>query len=121
MESLTPRDAEVALPAHLRWPTADVLGELAAVLRERDDDGRTRTALRTALQRLSAAESAAEFATDRDRQSAGAVVTALRRCLGALDVRTPPTPTTRRSSPPTPWRRRTPTSRSAAVCACRPG
>lgn len=105
VESLTPRDAEVALPAGLRWPTADVLGALAAVLREREDDDATRTALRTALQRLSAAESTAEFSTERDRQSAGAVVTALRRCLGALDVRTPADTDDAEVVAPTPWLR----------------
>ncbi|GAB3468483.1 aromatic acid exporter family protein [Kineococcus endophyticus] len=105
VESLTPRDAEVALPAGLRWPTADVLGALAAVLREREDDDATRTALRTALQRLSAAESTAKFSTERDRQSAGAVVTALRRCLGALDVRTPADTDDAEVVAPTPWLR----------------
>ncbi|WP_380170432.1 aromatic acid exporter family protein [Kineococcus sp. DHX-1] len=105
VESLTPRDAEVALPVELRGPTADVLGALGGVLREREDDGASRTALRTALQRLSATEAAAEFTTDRDRQSAGAVVTALRRCLGALDVRTPAGSDDSEVVAPTPWRR----------------
>ncbi len=116
VESLTPRDAEVALPAGLRWPTADVLGALAAVLREREDDDATRTALRTALQRLSAAESTAEFSTERDRQSAGAVVTALRRCLGALDVRTPADTDDAEVVAPTPWLRPDPDLPAAAVC-----
>ncbi|WP_432560907.1 FUSC family protein [Kineococcus sp. SYSU DK003] len=89
LEVQNPAQRQVALGVPLRGQTAEVLDCLAALLHEYPDtDGgpARRDALRQQLQRLSAAEAGAEFGTERDRQTAGAVVTALRRCLGALDV-----------------------------------
>jgi uncharacterized membrane protein YgaE (UPF0421/DUF939 family) len=86
MEVQVPEERDVALQASLRVPVADVLAALAASLRrfpevgEDGDDDQPRQA----LLRLSEVERHGEFTNDRDRQTAGAVVTALRRCLGAL-------------------------------------
>jgi uncharacterized membrane protein YgaE (UPF0421/DUF939 family) len=99
VEALTPREDEVALPRSLRGPTSEVLTALARVVREDGD----RSALREELQRLSAAEAAAQFPGDRDRQTAGAVVTALRRCLGALAEHTPDGSQDEEAVVPTPW------------------
>ncbi|MEZ0491091.1 aromatic acid exporter family protein [Kineococcus sp. TBRC 1896] len=104
VEALTPREDEVALPTGLRGPTAETLTALAGLLREEDGTDADRVALREALRRLSGAEAAARFTTDRDRQAAGAVVTALRRCLGALDVRDPEVDAPDEEAfVPTPW------------------
>lgn len=81
-------DRAVALDASLRGPTAQVLSTLSALLRDDLEDAATltrhRDALREEVQRLSAVQAAAGYSTDRDQQTAGAVVTTLRRCLGAL-------------------------------------
>lgn len=109
VEVQTPRDRGVALGAGLRRPTATALRALADLLRGFSDEPGRRERLRSvrdAVQRLSAAEQSARFATARDRQTAGAVVTALRRCLGALDpAADDPDP---EAVPPTPWTRPAP-------------
>lgn len=107
VEVQTPADRAVALDASLRGPTAEVLSTLSALLRDDLQDAGTlarhRHALREELQRLSTAQSAAAFPTARVQQTSGAVVTTLRRCLGALG------PVTTDEDPealaPTPWRR----------------
>lgn len=76
----------------LRGPTAQALRSMAAAIRplmetteaHADDLDRARDDIR----RLSRAVHQAHYATRRDRESAGAVVTSLRRCLGALEPRT---------------------------------
>ncbi|PRY14550.1 FUSC family protein [Kineococcus rhizosphaerae] len=111
VEVQTPADRGVALEAGLRWPTAAALVALARLLREYPDgdpdarvlDERLRS-VRGHVQHLSAVEHAAHFQTARDRQTAGAVVTSLRRCLGALDPAAAETPDPE-GVPPTPWAR----------------
>jgi uncharacterized membrane protein YccC len=105
VEVQTPTERQVALEAPLRGATAEVLDTLAALLREypeADGGPQQRDALREALQRLSAVETATEHRTVRDRQTAGAVVTGLRRCLGALAIDASEDP---EAVVPTPWRR----------------
>ncbi|GAA0292839.1 FUSC family protein [Kineococcus aurantiacus] len=103
VEVQAPVDRAVALGAELRWPTAAVLDALARLLREHPSDGgpERRQAVREHLQHLSAVESGARFTLARDRQTAGAVVTALRRCLGALDLDA----SDDEALAPTPWAR----------------
>lgn len=98
---------DVALDAALRHPTAAVLTELAGVLRAEDTDPERRERglerVRGRLRELSAVEAAHRGGTDRDRQTAGAVVTALRRCLGALQGA--PEELDPEAVVPTPWSR----------------
>ncbi len=108
VEVQTPGERAVAMDAALRWPTAQALSSLAALLRERPEEIGAPdaappdvTGLREDVQRLSQAQVAAEYTTDRDRQTAGAVVTLLRRCLGALQV--DPTVPDPEAVAPTPW------------------
>jgi len=82
------RGDHVAVVEELREPVAaalracaDAVRPLAKVDRPRDEDVE---AVRAAVQRLSAAVAAADVLTARQREGAGAVVTALRRLLGAL-------------------------------------
>ncbi|WP_369068413.1 FUSC family protein [Kineococcus terrestris] len=107
VEVQSPGDGSVALDRVLRLPTADALAALAAGVRHVPEhprlDAATTDGLREHLQRLSAAVMSAEFTHDRDRQTAGAVATLLRRCLGALHVSTDdPDP---EAVLPTPWAR----------------
>jgi hypothetical protein len=107
VEVQTPADRAVALGASLRGPTAQVLTTLSALLRDDLGDpgtlARHRDTLRAEVQRLSSVQATAEYSNDRDQQTAGAVVTTLRRCLGALG------PEVEDEDPeavvPTPWSR----------------
>jgi len=103
------QDRALALEDVVRLPTAQALTSLAGAVRSYPRtpgepaglapelaDG-----LREDLQRLSAAVTAATHRTERDRQVAGAVVTLVRRCLGALRVDAGPDP---EAVLPTPWR-----------------
>ncbi|WP_432544198.1 FUSC family protein [Kineococcus sp. SYSU DK002] len=107
VQATTGRD--VALDAELRRPTAGVLTELAGVLRRGEDsEGRAEGLARVGerLRDLTAVEAAQRAGTDRDRQTAGAVVTALRRCLGALaadTVEADPAGTDPEAVVPAPW------------------
>ncbi|WP_432537859.1 FUSC family protein [Kineococcus arenarius] len=118
VEVQNPSERGVAMDAALRQPVAATLAAMAAVVREppagagpAQDGGRDGQAqgpdrtdgLREEVQRLSAAVAAAEYTNERDRQTAGAVVTTVRRCLGALrtghgDVEPDP-----EAVAPTPW------------------
>ena len=107
VEVQTPTERAVALGRSLRGPTAQVLTTLSALLRDDLEDAETlakhRDVLREEVRRLSAAQAAADYSTDRDQQTAGAVVTTLRRCLGSLG------PDVEDEDPeavvPTPWSR----------------
>ncbi|MBB2900522.1 uncharacterized membrane protein YgaE (UPF0421/DUF939 family) [Kineococcus radiotolerans] len=106
VEVQTRSDRAVSLPVDLRWPTAAVLTSLSALLRADAADEQAfrdhRDALRQEVQRLSAAQAAAAYPDAMAQQTAGAVVTTLRRCLGSLG---PDTGDDGEAVAPTPWRR----------------
>ncbi|WP_432511437.1 FUSC family protein [Kineococcus sp. SYSU DK001] len=111
LEAQATAGRDVALDAALRRPVAAVLSALADVLRADEDADRRARGLervRERLRDLTAVEAARRSGTDRDRQTAGAVVTALRRSLGALaadTVRADPELTDPEAVVPTPWTR----------------
>ncbi|MCI2240348.1 aromatic acid exporter family protein [Kineococcus sp. TRM81007] len=92
--------------AVLRQQVAATLTATAAVVREHldgDSPAERTSALREEVQRLSAAVAAAEYTNERDRQTAGAVVTAVRRCLGVLEGDRAEAEADPEAVAPTPW------------------
>ncbi|WP_432572994.1 FUSC family protein [Kineococcus sp. SYSU DK005] len=118
VEVQNPAEREVAMEAVLRQQVAAALTAAAAAARalggEDDGDGgddggdageggSAAATLREEVRRLSAAVSAAEYTNERDRQTAGAVVTLLRRALGVLRVGRGGTDPDPEAVAPTPW------------------
>ncbi|WP_432489349.1 FUSC family protein [Kineococcus sp. SYSU DK018] len=112
VEVQNPSERGVAMDATLRQPVAAALSAMAVVVRTdppdcSGGDGGTEpdgtAGLREEVQRVSAAVSAAQYTNERDRQTAGAVVTLLRRCLGVLRSGRGDTEPDPEAVAPTPW------------------